>query len=80
MIQKSRKEQRKNINNHKAYFELINSSMTNAESLVIEGQRKLYGLIGCDVKKWEENGQMLLERGNGQFMMMSQTGLREKLK
>jgi len=54
--------------------------MTNAESLVIEGQRKLYGLIGCDVKKWEENGQMLLERGNGQFMMMSQTGLREKLK
>lgn len=37
-------------------------------------------MIGCDPKKWEDNGQFLLERGNGQFMMMAQTGLREKLK
>ena len=80
LIQTSRKEQRKNINNHKAYFELISSSMSNSESLVIEAQRKLYGLLGCDSKKWEDNGQTLLERGNGQFMMMAQTGLREKLK
>lgn len=76
LIKTSRKEQRKNINNHKVYFDLINSSLTNSESLIIEGQRKLYGLIGCDSNKWENNGQILLERGGGQFMMMAQTGLR----
>lgn len=30
LVQTSRKEQRKNVNNHKAYFELISSSMSNS--------------------------------------------------
>lgn len=54
--------------------------MSNTESLIVEAQRKIYSYLGFDPVKWEENEQVLLERGNGQYMMMAQTGLREKLK
>jgi hypothetical protein len=66
--------------NHKVYFELIDGFMNNAESLIAEGQRRLYAVIGGDVAKWEENEQALLQKGAAQYMMMVQGGLREKLK
>lgn len=55
LVRNSRKEQRKNMANHKVYFELISSYMTNLESLVIQAQRKIYSTLGFDVTKWEEN-------------------------
>lgn len=53
LVRDSRKEQRKNMANHKVYFELIDSFMSNSESLIAEGQRKLYSNLGFDVARWE---------------------------
>ena len=62
LVKSSRKEQRKNMANHKVYFELIDGFMNNAESLIAEGQRRLYAAIGGDVAKWEENEQALFRK------------------
>lgn len=60
LIRDSRKEQRKNMGNHKVYFELIDASMNNAEALINEALRKMYILAGCDGAQWENNEQALL--------------------
>lgn len=53
LVRSSRKEQRKNMSNHKVYFDLINGFMNNSEAMIIEAQRKLYVSLGFDANKWE---------------------------
>jgi hypothetical protein len=48
--------------------------------LIFEGQKVIYSALGCNSAQWEQNEQTLLEKGAGQYMMMAQGGLRERVK